>query len=304
MNFVKHKNIFFIISGLLILPGLISLFTKGLRLGIDFTGGTLMEIKSDKFNSGKSDEIRNLIKSQGVEVSSIQQSGANSFIIRSKEVKQATDTKILEELNKKYGKVEQSRFETVGPTIGAELTRNAFMAVAVASTFIVVYIAWSFREVPKPASSWRFGLTAIAALLHDALFVLGVFSILGWAYGVEIDSLFVTALLTVIGFSVHDTIVVYDRIRENLIKGKAANFDDTVNLSIWETLARSINTSATVIIVLTALLLFGGESIRWFVFALLIGIVSGTYSSIFNAAQLLVLWEDYSELKTLPKNQK
>ncbi len=297
MNFVKHKNIFFIISGVLILPGLISLLTKGLKPGIDFTGGTLMEIKSNKFNDSKKNEIEDLIKKQGIEVSSIQQSGNNSYIIRSKEFNQAKNNQVMAELNKKYEKVEESRFETVGPTIGAELTRNAILALIVSSTFIVLYIAWSFRTVPKPASSLRFGITAVAALLHDAFFILGIFSILGFTLNVEVDSLFVTALLTVIGFSVHDTIVVYDRIRENLIKAKAPTFDDTVNLSIWETMARSINTSTTVIIVLLALLLFGGESIRWFVFALLIGIISGTYSSIFNAAQLLVLWQDYSDKK-------
>lgn len=297
MDFVKHKNIFFIISGILILPGIISLATKGLRLGIDFTGGTLLEVKSDKFNESKKSEIEEILKKQGVEVSSVQISGNNSFIIRAKEFNQAKNNEVLAELNSKYEKVVESRFETVGPTVGAELTRNAVIAILLSSLLIVLFIAYSFRKVPKPASSFRFGITAVAALMHDALFVLGVFSILGWTLHVEIDSLFVTALLTVIGFSVHDTIVVYDRIRENLIRGRAATFEEAVNLSIWETFSRSLNTSTTVIIVLLALLLFGGDSIRWFVLALLLGIVSGTYSSIFNAAQLLVVWQERSEMK-------
>jgi preprotein translocase subunit SecF len=297
INFVKHKNTFFIISAILLIPGLISLATKGIRLGIDFTGGTLLEVTSPKFDASKKDEVAEIIRSQNIEISSIQQSGQNGFIVRTKEINQDLNTKMLTELKKKYETVSEERFETVGPTIGQEITRNAVLALIVVSSFIVVYIAWSFRSVPKPASSWRFGLTAIAALIHDALFVIGVFSILGWTLNVEVDSLFVTALLTVIGFSVHDTIVVYDRIRENLIRAKAPTFSDTVNLSIWETLARSINTSATVVIVLSALLLFGGESIRWFVAALLIGIVSGTYSSIFNAAQLLALWQEKSAVK-------
>jgi preprotein translocase subunit SecF len=297
INFVKHKNTFFLISGILILPGLISLIVHGLKLGIDFTGGTLIEVQGEKLSIDKKNEIKELISKQNVEVSSIQETGNRTFVIRTKTINQATNEKIINELKSKYGKVEEKRFETVGPTVGAELTRNAILALIVASTFIVVYIAWSFRKVPKPASSWRFGVCAVAALLHDALFVLGIFSILGWLFKVEVDSLFVTALLTVIGFSVHDTIVVFDRIRENLIKVKGQDFNDIVNSSLWETLARSLNTSFTVIIVLTALILFGGESIRWFVFALLIGIVSGTYSSIFNAAQLLALWHDKVDLK-------
>jgi preprotein translocase subunit SecF len=252
MNFVKHKNIFFIISALLILPGLISLAINGLKLGIDFTGGTLLEVRSSQFNDSKKEEIKKVIEEQKVAVSAIQASGTHSYIIRAKSIDQATNSKIIEALKKKYQNVDELRFESVGPTVGAELTRNAILAVVVASAFIVVYIAWSFRSVPKPASSWRFGVTAVAALLHDALLVLGAFSIFGWLWHVEVDSLFVTAVLTIIGFSVHDTIVVYDRIRENLVKAKASSFEDTVNLSIWETLARSINTSTTVILVLLA----------------------------------------------------
>jgi preprotein translocase subunit SecF len=158
-----------------------------------------------------------------------------------------------------------------------------------------LYIAFAFREVPKPANSWRFGICAIIALLHDVLVVVGVFSILGHFFNVEVDSLFVTALLTVIGFSVHDTIVVFDRIRENLKKNLTHSFEETVNNSILQTLGRSLNTSLTVILVLLALLLFGGESTKWFIVALLVGVVSGTYSSIFNAAPLLVLWNELSQ---------
>ena len=162
----------------------------------------------------------------------------------------------------------------------------------VASIFIVLYIAFSFRQVSKPASSWRFGITAIVALFHDILLIIGVFAILGKFLGVEVDTLFVTALLTIIGFSVHDTIVVFDRIRENLQKNIGKKFTEVANISVVQTLGRSLNTSLTVIFVLIALLLFGGETIKWFVVALLIGIISGTYSSIFNATALLVWWEE------------
>jgi len=188
--------------------------------------------------------------------------------------------------------LEERRVESVGPVIGKELTQKALSALLMASMAIVLYIAFSFRKVPKPASSWRFGITAVIALMHDILVVVGIFAILGKVWGVEIDTLFVTALLTVIGFSVHDTIVVFDRVRENLSKNPGKKFADITNLSIVQTLGRSLNTSLTVIFVLTALLLFGGETIKWFVVALLIGIISGTYSSIFNATALLVWWEE------------
>jgi preprotein translocase subunit SecF len=190
------------------------------------------------------------------------------------------------------GNFKEENFATIGPTIGSETTRNALLGILVASILIVLYISWSFREVPKPASSWRFGICAVIALLHDALVLLGIFSLLGHFFNVEVDSLFVTAVLTVIGFSVHDTIVVFDRIRENLKKQGAVDFPAVVNSSILQTMTRSLNTSLTVILVLFALLLFGGESTRWFIAALLIGIISGTYSSIFNAAPLLVLWQE------------
>jgi preprotein translocase subunit SecF len=180
----------------------------------------------------------------------------------------------------------------VGPTIGNELKQKAVLAIILACVMIVIYISYSFRKVPKPASSFRFGISAIVALIHDVLVVVGLFAILGYFWHVEIDTLFVTALLTVIGFSVHDTIVVFDRIRENLPRYLSRKFEEVADISITQTLARSLNTSLTVVFVLLALLLFGGESIRWFVVALLVGIISGTYSSIFNATALLTWWEE------------
>jgi preprotein translocase SecF subunit len=176
----------------------------------------------------------------------------------------------------------------VGPSVASETTRNAILAVVAASVAILLYIWFSFRKVPRP---WRYGTCAIIALLHDVLVVLGVFSILGWLFDVQIDSLFITALLTIVGFSVHDTIVVFDRIRENMQRRTVETFDQVVNASLVQTMSRSLNTSLTVLFTLSALTLFGGESIRTFTLALLIGIFSGTYSSIFNASMLLVMWE-------------
>lgn len=289
-NLMNKKWWFFILSLAVLLPGIISLSLFGLRLGVDFAGGTLLEYKfSQKVDNNilKSD-----IQSLGFEVSGVISSGDNTYIVKAKPAEQQRVTRIKDSLVKKYGLVDELRLESVGPVIGAETTRNAFIAIIVASAMIVVYLAAAFRRVPKPASSWRFGITAVVALLHDVLVVAGIFSILGHFWGVEIDVLFVTAILTVIGFSVHDTIVVFDRIRENLPKYLSKNFQEIANISITQTLARSLNTSLTVVFVLLALLLFGGETIKWFVVALLAGIISGTYSSIFNATALLVLWEE------------
>lgn len=287
---MRFKLFYFYFSILIILPGLYFLLTSGLKLGIDFIGGALLEYHFEKPVDVA--ELRKVVTTQGVEVGQITTSGTNLYIIRTKPVEQEKINLITKNLNDKYGQVEERRIENVGPTIGKELQKKTLIALSLASLVIVGYISFSFRKLPKPASSLRFGICAIAALLHDVLLVVGVFAILGHFFGVEVDTLFVTALLTIIGFSVHDTIVVFDRIRENLIKNIGTKFTAVANISVVQTLARSLNTSLTVVFVLVALLLFGGETIKWFVAALLIGIISGTYSSIFNATALLVFWEE------------
>ena len=292
-NLMKYKYLFFAVSLLVILPGVFSLVRFGLRLSIDFTGGTILELSNPKFNSSDTfAKVKSTFGSEGIEIASVQKTGAGTYIFHTKSIDAAKKNQLMSVVNKNFGKTVEERFDTVGPVIGAELTRKAILAVVLASAAIIAYIAYAFRQVPKPYSPWKFGVTAVVALLHDVLVVTGIFSLLGHFFGVEIDALFVTALLTVIGFSVHDTIVVYDRIRENLAKESAkVSFVDIVNESLVETLGRSLTTSLTVVFTLLALILFGGESIRWFVVALLVGIVSGTYSSIFNASPLLVLWE-------------
>lgn len=287
---MRFKIYYFIFSLLVILPGLYFLITAGLRLGIDFTGGALLEYGVQ--GTADSEQLRKVISSEGVEVGQITKSGDHTYIIRTKPLDQQKINVIKENLTEKFGPVEERRQEFVGPVIGKELTQKSGWALVLASIAIVLYIAFSFRKVPKPTSSLRFGIAAIVALLHDVLLVVGVFAILGKFLGVEVDTLFVTALLTIIGFSVHDTIVVFDRIRENLLKNIGKKFIDVANISVVQTLGRSLNTSLTVVFVLVALLLFGGETIRWFVVALLVGIISGTYSSIFNATALLVWWEE------------
>ncbi len=289
MDFMKYKLLYFIFSLVIILPGIYFLTTSGLRLGIDFTGGALLEYRFEK--SPNSEELKKEI-SKTVEVRQITISGDDTYLIRTKPIEQENLNELKKNLSEKFGFFEEKRTENVGPVIGREITNKALLALCIASLAIVLYISISFRKVPKPASSLRFGICAIVALLHDILLVIGIFAVLGKFLAVEVDALFVTALLTVIGFSVHDTIVVFDRIRENLLKNINKQFSEVANISIVQTLGRSLNTSLTVIFVLLALLLFGGETLKWFVVALLVGIVSGTYSSIFNATALLVWWEE------------
>jgi len=249
----------------------------------------------EKVNEKTVSAVRNAFVKEKIQIISLQQSN-NQVTVQTQPIDNTQDAKILTDLQKSTGKVTQDQFETIGPVIGSEITTNALYAIVVASLLIVLFIAWAFRSVRKPMSSGRFGICAIIALLHDALVVLGIFSLLGHFFGVEIDSLFVTAILTVIGFSVHDTIVVFDRIRENLRRTRMP-FASVVNESLLQTMTRSLTTSLTVLLVLFTLLLFGGESTRWFVVALLIGILSGTYSSIFNASLLLVVWHEWNEKK-------
>ncbi|KKQ57968.1 MAG: protein-export membrane protein SecF, preprotein translocase subunit SecF [Microgenomates group bacterium GW2011_GWC1_38_14] len=293
MDIIGKKKIYFLISLLVLIPGTISLFLYGLNLSIDFTGGTRFTISfSQKVNSNDTSKVRAILNKEKIKVSSIEPSGKLMFV-RTEPIPQEKNIKLREEIENSYKSSNIEQFETIGPTIGREITINALKAIVIASVLIVLYITYVFRKVPPPANSLSFGVSAIIALLHDVLVVIGIFSIFGHFLGVEIDSLFVTAVLTVIGFSVHDTIVVFDRIRENLSKDRGNSFSKIVNNSILQTLTRSIHTSLTVVLVLFTLLLFGGETIRWFVIALLIGVISGTYSSIFNASPILVVWHEW-----------
>jgi preprotein translocase subunit SecF len=292
INIIGKKYWYFLISLIIIIPGLVSLVLFGLNLSVEFTGGSNLTFAfPNKVSSIETKQISAIFSQSKIKIQNLTVSG-NQVFIKSQPVDQKQDLLITGEIKSKLGNFQQQSYETVGPTIGLETLKNAIYALIVASILIVIYITWSFRSVPKPTSSFRFGVSAIIALIHDVLVLIGLFSIFGHFFGVEVDSLFVTAVLTVIGFSVHDTIVVFDRIRENLRRVGGNDFSEVVNDSILQTLDRSLNTSLTVVLVLVALLIFGGETIRWFVFALLIGVISGTYSSIFNAAPLLVVWQE------------
>ena len=303
MNIVGHRKLWFAISIIMIVPGTIALALWGLQPGIDFTGGQELELTGSRDQT----QVQELVAKSGVKDITVTTSGSQNLLVRYSDKDIGDSQEIHNEIKSLLAEngISEVSFSSVGPSVSKDITRNAGIAVALAALAIIIYIAFAFRNTPPPVSPWSFGFTAIIAVLHDTLLVLGIFAILGHFFGVEVDSLFVTAVLTVIGFSVHDTIVVFDRIRENLRRYNKP-FEEVVNDSILETFTRSINTSLTVLVVLLAFYLFGGQSIKYFILALLIGIISGTYSSIFNASPLLVLWEEYSEKKKdkLSKDRK
>ena len=290
-NTLKYYKVWFTVSALILIFGVASLSIYGLKLGIDFKGGSQIELQFNQpFDLVK---VQEAITKQDVGSFQTQTASNNSLIIKTQSLSKEQHDKILTEIKAAAGEFTETHYDNVGPIIGKELSKNAFLQLLFVSLGISIYIAYAFRKVTKPVTSWRFGGAAIIALFHDLLFVLGVFSLLGHYRGVEIDSLFVTGILTVLGFSVHDTIVVFDRIRENLRTHAGQSIEFVVNHSIAQTIVRSLNTSLTVLFVLLSLLLFGGESIRYFVLCLFIGIIVGTYSSIFIASPILVLWQKW-----------
>ena len=294
-NIIQKRNWLFALSILVMIPGLIALSVWGLKLGIDFTGGSLVDLE---FTQGRPEtaQIQEVIKQSGVGEVQLQTKGEKEMVLRLRHLANEEHQKLISALQTKFNNVEERSYETIGPTIGKELRDKSITLTALVLIFIIVYIAWSFRKVSRgPVKSWAYGLAAVIALIHDLIVVVGIFAILGHYFNIELDSLFVTAVLTVLGFSVHDTIVVFDRIRERIGLSSAKSFEDLVNESLNQTLVRSLNTSLTTLLVLFALYLFGGESIKNFILALLIGITSGTYSSIFVAAALLVVWHDWKK---------
>lgn len=294
-HLASRRKIWYTLSLLFIIPGLVSLILFGLNRGIEFTGGTLWELEFQKEVSTES--IIAVLNEQGLENARVQlaeneEGNPNRVaVIRVKELQQGSAEKeqIASAISSEVGPYTELQLSSVGSSVSRDISRRAVIAVFIAALGILGYIAIAFRNTQNPV---LYGVCAIIGMLHDVVIVLGIFSILGEFAGVEIDSLFVTAVLTVIGFSVHDTIVVFDRIRENLARRVAPTFEEVVNYSLAQTIVRSLNTSMTVVFTLLALYLFGGETTKYFVLALLIGVVSGTFSSIFNASQLLVSWEN------------
>ncbi len=289
LDIVSKRNLFYLISLAFLIPGVISLLIPpALHLAVDFTGGTLWEMQFRQAVAPA--DLRQILADSGYADAVVQTSGENGVLIRTKEIASDGTGKevVANAIKSRFGDYTELRFESVGPVVGQEIATRSLFAIGLASIGIMLYIAWAFRRVQHPV---RYGLCAVIAMVHDAILVLGVFSILGKLFNIEVDALFVTALLTVIGFSVHDTIVVFDRIRENSRRYPGAQFEQVVNHSLLQTVGRSITTSLTVVLTLSALVLFGGVTTRIFGLTLLIGIVAGTYSSIFNASSLLVSWE-------------
>jgi len=287
-NIISKTKYAYIFSSTLTVLCVVVLFTWGLKYSIDFTGGTLMEVKFAS-TVPANQELEDSLKELNLKSLTLQSTGNNSVLIRYASEDDNTNQTVLETLSEKYPDSQNLRTDYANASVSSELKTKSLMAILWAVVGIMAYVAWAFRRVSHPVASWKYGAGAVIALVHDVLITVGVFSVLGHFWGVEVGVPFVAALLTILGFSVHDTIVVYDRTRENLQRSSSKEkFPDIVNRSLNETLVRSINTSLTVIVTLLAIYIFGGESIKYFSLALLVGVTFGTYSSIFIASALLV----------------
>ncbi|MEI6529487.1 MAG: protein translocase subunit SecF [Candidatus Falkowbacteria bacterium] len=296
---IQKRRIFLSLSSMAVVASILALIFWGLNFGIDFTGGSLMEVEFKNYQPTMT-EIQDSLKDVNLH-SLIIQPTENSTILRFQENTEDVHQAVLKKLqelvkNKPEAGFKELQFDSVGASIGQELKSKSFNATAIVFIMIILYITWAFSKVSKPVASWKYGVAAIIALIHDILFILGVFSVLGHFYGVEVNTPFIAAVLSVLGYSVSDTIIVFDRIRENLPKSHE-DFENTINRSVNQTLTRSINTSFSAILALSAILFFGGSTIKDFALALVIGIFIGTYSSIFIASPVLVVWEKLSHRK-------
>jgi len=292
MKIIKYRKIFYIFSGLLVAASILALVLWQLNFGIDFTGGTIMEINF-LAERPSNDQIREKIKDVDLGSVVLQPTQDKGLILRFKNIDETVHQDILKKLTSEQTPdkvLEETRFDSIGPAIGQELKVKAYWAIGLSLIAILIYIAWAFRKVSRPVASWKYGLAAILALFHDLLITIGVFSILGHFLNVEVDLAFIAALLTILGYSINDTIVVFDRIRENLKYSSWDDFEQTLDTSVNQTMARSINTTLTTLMPLFALYFIGGATLHWFALALIIGITLGAYSSIFQATPFLLWW--------------
>jgi len=302
IRFTKYRKIYFIFSGLMIIASLVVLFGFGLKPGIDFTGGTIMELEYPNERPANN-EIMAMLEEFNLGTIYVQPTGEKGVIVRMGHIDEEVHQNILNKLrgaeNIDTGSglamttvktfIEETRFESVGPTIGNELKQKTNIVVIAALLSMIIYIALAFRRVQRPLKSWQYGIASVIALFHDVLIPLAVFAVLGKYYGVEISIPIITALLAVLGYSINNTVVVFDRIRETLLR-RGEEFEEVVNISLNQTLSRQINTSLTTLFVSAAIFFLGGETLKYFALALLMGIMAGTYSSIFLAGPILVAW--------------
>ncbi len=302
MDFVSKRNWFFLISFVVMVVSVVSLLLPGgLKAGLEFTGGSSMTMEFAE--DVEQEELRSQLTALGHPVAVIQRLGEGSFFIRTRTLEESQSDepsereRIVSTLASNLGMiVEITDFFSVSPSIASETVNNAVLIMVIASVAILIYITWAFRRVPSP---FRYGISAIVALIHDVVVVMGVFSVAGRVFDLEVNAMFIAGVLTIIGYSVHDTIVVFDRIRENLIRGIGRDLGATINVSILDTIGRSLNTSLTLLFAILALLLFGGPTIQDFLIVLLIGIIVGTYSSIWIASQVLMVWESGDVVRLL-----
>lgn len=294
MSFLKPAKFFLGLSLALVVSSAVLLFVPGPKLSIDFTGGTLMEIALP--DDATKDTVTNALTSfeSNPELGNVAMTATKdgSVLLRMRDISNEEHLALLSHFRKEVGTVKELQFTTIGPTVGESLKERSIWALALASIAIVLYIAFAFRKVPRKLSPWRFGIIAVATLLHDVIITVGVFIIISHTTTFEFDTLFITALLTILGYSVNDTIVIFDRIRDNLSEqGRKEDFAEVADRSLNQSITRSINTSVSTLIMLSCLFVLGSESIRWFVLTLMVGAVIGTYSSIFLATPLLVYWK-------------
>ena len=300
MNIIGNKKIFLAISAVLVLASIAAIAVFGFKSGIDFKGGTLWQVSftADSQEQAISDLKNFFVNDLGMKNTVIFPSENQNYLIHTDSISEEEHQKYLGALQDKFAGLEELKFESIGPSIGYELKKNAVWSIILVLLGISFYVAYAFRKVSYPIKSWKYGVVTLICLFHDVVIPAGLLAFLGWKSGVEIDINSVVALLVVMGFSVHDTIVVFDRIRENLmISRSSVGFDEIVNKSVNQTLARSINTSFTVFLVLLAMFFFGPATLKYFILTILVGILIGTYSSIFMASPLLTIWQKLGKVK-------
>ncbi|MBI2475160.1 protein translocase subunit SecF [Candidatus Uhrbacteria bacterium] len=289
LQVIKNRNYWFFLSGFLVVASLVLIVYPGLKYGVDFTGGSLIEIKFDQPVSVGA--MKQTFDDAGYKDATIQTSGENGFLIRTQMLSEDEHQSVLGAIKTAHGNLTELSFESVGPVIGSELRRTATIGVILTLILIGLYVAWAFRKVSEPVASWKYATITVLTAFHDVVIMIGAFALFGVWFGWEVGAAIIAAALTVLGYSINDTIVVFDRTRENLLRRTAHTLSETVEMSIEQTLLRSLNTSLTTILALIAIFIFGGDSTQPFALALIIGITVGTYSSIFLASPLLVVWE-------------